>query len=96
MGHYSRPCPFKEDEQEKVKEKGSNPYNTVQGVDRTFTGMYSMHAGNDADNRKEDRSYESTDASNDDFEPTTGACFHQIYHHTKNKNGLLNMYCTPL
>ena len=75
-----------------MKEKGSDPYNIVQGVNRVSTGIYSMHVRNDADDRNKDTGYESTNASNYDSNPTPGASFHQIYHHMKNKNGRLNPY----
>ena len=29
LGHYSRSCPFKEDEQEKLKDKGNSPDNIL-------------------------------------------------------------------
>ena len=43
LGHYSGLCPFKEDKQEKNKEKGSDTQKIVQGVNRVATGISSMH-----------------------------------------------------
>ena len=43
LGHFIGSCPFKEDEQEKLKEKGSNLDNIIQGVNCGMEGMSSMH-----------------------------------------------------
>ena len=51
-----------------------------------------MHFGNDADNSNEDKVYDPTDASYNNFDLTPGSCLHQISHHTKNKNRRLNPY----
>ena len=39
LHHYSGSCPFKEEEQEKFKEKGSSPDNIVKGINRATTGF---------------------------------------------------------
>ena len=38
-GHYSMSRPFKEDEQEKLKDKGSIPDNIVQGINHSTAGI---------------------------------------------------------
>ena len=48
----------------------------MQGVNRVSKGMSSMHVGNDADESNNEKFCESTDASDGDSEPTSGACFH--------------------
>ena len=45
LGHYSRSCCFNEDEQEKLKGKGSDPEKIVQGVNHIATVISSMHMG---------------------------------------------------
>ena len=49
LGHYSGSCPFKEYKQEKLKDKGSIPDNIVQVINRTKTGISSMHVDHEAD-----------------------------------------------
>ena len=49
IGHYIGSFPFKEDEQEILKEKVSSPDNTVQGVNRVTTGISIMYANHEAD-----------------------------------------------
>ena len=48
LGHHSGSCPFKEGEQEKMKEEGSNLENLLQGVKRVVTGMSIMHVDHEA------------------------------------------------
>ena len=40
---YSRACPFKEDKQENLKDKGSSPDKIVQGINHATAGISSMH-----------------------------------------------------
>ena len=74
-GHYSGSCPFKEDEQEKLKEKGSILDNIVQGINRVKTGISSINADHKVDERNRETKYnsESNNEDNDDSEPMTGA-----------------------
>ena len=71
-------CPFKEDEQEKLKDKGSNPDNIVQGINHATTGISSMHINHEADGSKGETEYnsKSNNKDNGNSEPTLGAFFH--------------------
>ena len=98
FSHYSGSCPFKEDEQEKLKDKGSIPYNIVQGINCVTTIISSMHVDHKVDESNGETEYksESGNKDDDDSEPTPGACFHQVSHHMKNDAGRLNPYCILL
>ena len=49
LGNYSGSCPFKEDGQEKLKDKESSLDNTIQGINRATTGISSMQVDHEAD-----------------------------------------------
>ena len=49
LGRYSGSCPFKEDEQEILKLKGSTLYNILQRVNCVTTGISRMHIDHEAD-----------------------------------------------
>ena len=49
LGHCIRSCPFKEDEQEKLKDKGSRPENIVQGINHSTTVISSMYIDHKVD-----------------------------------------------
>ena len=42
-------CPFKEEEQEKLQDKGRSPDNIVQGMNRATKGISIMHVDHEAD-----------------------------------------------
>ena len=77
-----------------MKENGSIPESIVQGVNRDMTGISSMHGDHEADESNRDIKYnsESDNEDDNDSDPTPGACFHQISHHTKNDTIYLNSY----
>ena len=53
-----------------------------------------MHVDHEADERKGETEYNSESDNEDDnnSEPTSGACFHQVYQHMNNDAGRLNPY----
>ena len=66
-----------------MKDKGSIPDNIVQGINRTMTGISSMHVDQKADESNGETEYncESVNKDDDDSEPTLGTCFHQVSRH---------------
>ena len=94
IGHYRGSCPYKEDEQEKLKDKGSSLDNIVQGVNCATTGISSMHVDHEADESNGEIEYNSNSDNEygNDSDPTPGACFHQVSHHMNNNPGHLNPY----
>ena len=69
-----------------MKEKGSSPYNIVHGVNHVTTGISSMHVDQEVDesNGETEYNFKSENEDDDDSEPMSGACFHQVSHHMKN------------
>ena len=94
LGHYIGSCPFKEDKQEKLKEKGSSPDNKVQGINHVTTCISSIHLNHEVDESNGDTEYnfESDNESDNNSDPTPGACFHQASHHINNDTGRINPY----
>ena len=93
IGHYIGSCPFKEDIQEKMKDKGISTDNIVQGINSATTGISSMHINQEADESNGETEYnsESNNKDDKDSEPTLGAWFHQVSHHMNNDARRLNI-----
>ena len=94
LSHYSGSCPFKEDEQEKLKDKGSILDNIVQGINRTTTCTSSMHVDHESDksNRETENNSKSDNEDDDNSEPMPDALFHKVSYHINNDAGRLNLY----
>ena len=94
LGHYSGSCPFKEDEQEKLKDKGISPDNIMQGINRTTTSTSSIHVDHEADksNGETENNSKSDNKYDDNSEPTPDALFPQVSYHINNEAGRLNPY----